>query len=428
MDKSDKKIDHSGSNNVSHNFNSDTHKELIRNNSRPVVLLFDSDGLSNYTCYLARGISKFRKVVLYGFSEDSYIVTGASLEKTIKFHYVKKWLPKGYSTLRGITRVFLLFFILFVTLTRTKYNIVHIQEHLPMFFFFIPLLKLRRKKIFWTLHDTEIFSPSKNIHGKLQVLFLKIVSQPNMMIKYSDAIMVHALSLKEQLINKKVDKNKMHVIPHFDYNYLREISSDNLTNFINNSNSCQNQNLLPKEYALFFGNIAPWKGIEVLIDAAKIVSNQIGDKFNLVIAGTPYEGYQSYFYNLIKEDHNHIHIVNRYIKSYEILSIIKDSRFLVLPYTENFQHSVSGVIPLAYTFSKPVIVSNLGTLSEYVENRKTGLIFESGNSEQLANCIMELIKNRDLCREMGQKANQKLLKEMSLELYCDRLNELYNNE
>jgi len=400
---------------------------VICEESEPLsrVLLFDSDGLSNYTSYLARGISKFRQVVLYSFSENSHIVTGASLQKNVKFQYIKKWLPKGYSTFKGIIRVILLFFILLITLTRNQYEIVHIQEHLPMFFFFIPILKLRHKKIFWTLHDTEIFIPSNNIHGKLQVLFLEIVSQPKIMIKWSDAIIVHALSLKEQLIEKKADQNKIHVIPHFDYNYLLENHSINFKNSINSSNSHRNQNLLPKEYALFFGNIAPWKGIDVLIDATKIVADNLGQKFNLVIAGTPYDGYHTYFNNLIKERNNCIKIINRYIESYEISGIIKGSRFLILPYTKNFQHSASGVIPLAYTFSKPVVVSSLEPLKEYVEHERTGLIFKCGDSKQLANCIIELLEDYSKCSEMGRNAHQKILREMSLERCCEVLNNLY---
>ena len=234
------------------------------------VLLFDSDGYSDYTCYLARGISKFRQVVLYSFSEKSPIITGASLEKNVKFQYIKKWLPKGYSTLKGIIRVILLFFILLMTLTRNKYEIVHIQQHLPMFFFFIPLLKMSHKKIFWTLHDTEIYIPSSNIHGKLQGLFLEIVSQPKIIMRWCDGIIVHAVSLKKQLIEKKVDQNKIHVIPHFDYNYLFENNFTNFSNSVDITNTSSDQSNLPNEYALFFGNIAPWKGMEVLIEASRI--------------------------------------------------------------------------------------------------------------------------------------------------------------
>ena len=119
----------------------------------------------------------------------------------------------------------------------------------------------------------------------------------------------------------------------------------------------------------------------------------------------------------------YIHILNRRIPYREIPNLFYGAKFLILPYIDASQ---SGVIPLAYTFSKPVIVSNVGSLSEYVDHGKTGLIFESGNTEQLANHIIDLIKNRDLCTEMGENANKKLLNDMSLELCCDRLNYLYN--
>jgi glycosyltransferase involved in cell wall biosynthesis len=390
------------------------------------VLLFDSEGLSNYTCYLARGISKFRQVILYSFAENSYIVTGAALEKNVKFKYIKKWLPKDYSTFKGIIRVIILFFILLNTLNRNQYDIVHIQEHLPMFFFFIPLLKLRGKKIFWTLHDTEIFIPSSNIHGKLQVLFSQIVSQPKIMMRWSDVIIVHAVSLKKQLIEKKVDQNKIHVIPHFDYNYLLENNSINTTNSNNSRNYSSNQNNLSKDYALFFGAIAPWKGIEVLIEATKIVIDNLGEKFNLVIAGTPYDGYRSYFNDLISEESKCIKLIKRWIESYEIPPIIKGSKFLILPYTERFNHSASGIIPLAYTFSKPVVVSSIEPLKEYVEHDRTGLIFKCGDSRQLANCIIELVQNHSKCSEMGRNAHEKMLREMSIERCCEVLNKLYN--
>ena len=188
----------------------------------------------------------------------------SALEKRIKFYYLKKRLPKGYSSLRGIIRVILLFFILITALTRNKYGIVHVQEHMPTFFLFIPLLKVRRRKIFWTLHDVEIFNPSEDIRGKLQVLFLKIVSQPALMARFADRIVVHASSLKEQLVSNRINQNKIIVIPHFDYGYLLDVNSGTTTKEI------LPNNMLPDGYSLFFGNIAPWKGVDTLINAAKI--------------------------------------------------------------------------------------------------------------------------------------------------------------
>jgi len=386
------------------------HHKFTQENQRKKpssVLLIDSEGLSNYTSYLARGLSLYCDVTLYGFSYQSYNITGASRQKQIKFYYLKKRLPKGYSALRGLARVFILFFILLNALFRTKYDVVHIQEHLPTFFLFIPMLKLRKKKICWTLHDVEIFSPTTGISGKMRLLFLRIVSQPCLMTKFAGNIIVHAESLKKQLVAKGVDENKIYVVRHFDYRYLLE---DNLlhTKF---------EEELSNNYVLFLGNIAPWKGVDVLIEAAKVVRTQVGKKFDLVIAGEPYEGYENipFFEGLDEKDYGYIKILRRYITSPEICGIISKSSFLVLPYNNTFQSSASGVVPLAYTFSKPVIVSNVPSLVEYVEHGKTGFIFETNNSGQLANYIIQLVDDSTKCLEMGKKAFQKMSEDMSLE-------------
>jgi len=123
---------------------------------------------------------------------------------------------------------------------------------------------------------------------------------------------------------------------------------------------------------------------------------------------------------------NYGNIIDRYITDPEIPELVRKSLCLVLPYNNLFRHSASGVIPLAYTFAKPVIVSNLTSLSEYVENNKTGLIFNVGDSKQLADCMVELIENNSKCVEMGKKAHEKMVNEMSLDLCCKVINNVYN--
>ena len=59
---------------------------LSSNKKTSTVLLIDNDGFSNYTCYFARGLSKYLNVILYGFSEESFQNTGAAKENGIKFH------------------------------------------------------------------------------------------------------------------------------------------------------------------------------------------------------------------------------------------------------------------------------------------------------------------------------------------------------
>ena len=60
------------------------------------------------------------------------------------------------------------------------------------------------------------------------------------------------------------------------------------------------------------------------------------------------------------------------------------SDLVVLPYKSATQ---SGIVPIAYHFNTPVVVSNVGGLPENVEDTKTGIICEP-NPESISNGIL----------------------------------------
>ena len=387
--------------------------ESLNNKKTKAILLIDSPGLSHYTSYLAYGLSKYRDIILYGFSSEEYNVTGAATQKRIKFYNIREKLSNESSTSKIILEPLVLFFILFKAFTKSGYDIVHVQGYLPIFFFFIPWLKLTRKKIFWTVHDVNFRTTNPGVRGKLDFAYTVTISEPSLLAKYADTIIVHGNLLKNQLFAKGTNDKKIHVIPHFDYGYL--------LNDRQQVNAKLTEENLHTDYVLFFGRIAPYKGLELLVNASRIVKMKMGHEFILLIAG---EGDISLLKNhMSDDDYAYIHILNKRVPYQEIPNLFKGAKFLILPYVDASQ---SGVIPLAYTFSKPVIVSNVGSLSEYVEHGKTGLIFEPSNTEQLSKYIVDLAKNSELCEQMGINANRKLLNEMSLELCCDKLNHLYN--
>jgi alpha-maltose-1-phosphate synthase len=375
--------------------------------TKSTVLLIDSGGLSHYTSYLAVGLSKYRNVILYGFSDEQYTLTGAAKEKGIKFYNMGKRLPKGDSLLASTIRPYLLFFPLLKGIATTNYDLVHIQGHSYLFFLFVPLLKLKRKPIYWTMHDVDFRPTSPGIRGRLESLQVRLLCQNPWLARKVNAIVVHGTKLKYALISRGISENKICVIPHLDYGYLLALSSK-----LDSDNSF--------EYVLLFGKIKPYKGVKILLEAARKVRKKLGNKFRLIIAG---KGSKTFLGSLLRtDDLEYIHVQNGYIPDIEIPKLFRNAKFLVLPYIDASQ---SGVVSLAYTFSKPVIVSNVGSIAEYVEHGITGLIFESGDTEQLSNYIEELVQNNDKCIEMGKNAYQKSKNEMSLERCSEVINELY---
>ena len=133
------------------------------------------------------------------------------------------------------------------------------------------------------------------------------------------------------------------------------------------------------EYLLFFGRIDKYKGIENLLKAYKKVSDKA---LQLVIAGG---GQFTEKEKELIENCNNLTVINRYISDCEMKWLLHHMDAAVLPYIEATQ---SGIIPLAYLFGKPVIVSNVPGLTQFVENGETGIIYTS--QEELEEAIVKM--------------------------------------
>jgi len=139
---------------------------------------------------------------------------------------------------------------------------------------------------------------------------------------------------------------------------------------------------------LFFGFIRKYKGLDLLLNAMKIIKNS---KFNiqnskLLIAGEFYEDRKAYDEQIEKLDLQESLILHTdFIPDSEVKYYLCAADVVVQPYKNATQ---SGVTPLAYHFEKPMIVTNVGGLPSLVPNNKVGLIAEP-NAESIAEKIID---------------------------------------
>jgi glycosyltransferase involved in cell wall biosynthesis len=158
---------------------------------------------------------------------------------------------------------------------------------------------------------------------------------------------------------------------------------------------------------LFFGNIAPYKGLDILVRALAELKKK-GTVPRLVIAGKVKESKWISHWESIErviEEHGLTgHIVRKieYIPDDEVEFYCKAADVLILPYRHIFQ---SGVLFLAYSFGLPVIAADVGSLRDDIIEGKTGFVFRAENSADLAEKITkyfdgDLYKNLEAHREM----------------------------
>lgn len=115
---------------------------------------------------------------------------------------------------------------------------------------------------------------------------------------------------------------------------------------------------------LFIGLIRPYKGIELLIEAVKSLPENFHNRVELKIVGKAHN--IDYLNKLLKlkEGLSNIQIVNKFLGYNEMVPLIQESDIGVLPYLTATQ---SGVPYLFAGLLKPLIVTNVGGLSEQID-------------------------------------------------------------
>jgi glycosyltransferase involved in cell wall biosynthesis len=128
---------------------------------------------------------------------------------------------------------------------------------------------------------------------------------------------------------------------------------------------------------LFFGFIRKYKGLDLLLEAVKILKDRYGDTPEmplLLIAGEFYgdaEVYNEQIDRLGIRDNLLLH--TDFIPDDEVRYYLSAADVVVQPYRQATQ---SGVTPLAYHFEVPMIVTNVGGLPELVPDGKVGIVAE----------------------------------------------------
>lgn len=138
---------------------------------------------------------------------------------------------------------------------------------------------------------------------------------------------------------------------------------------------------------LFFGFIRKYKGLDILLDAMKLIGdNNKAANIKLLIAGEFYEDRKSFDEQIIQlgiKDNLILH--THFISDDEVKYYLCATDVVVQPYRNATQ---SGVTPLAYHFEKPMIVTNVGGLPILVPDNKVGLVAEP-NATSIAQKIIE---------------------------------------
>ncbi len=139
---------------------------------------------------------------------------------------------------------------------------------------------------------------------------------------------------------------------------------------------------------LFFGFVRKYKGLAILLKALPAVIRQ--NDVTLLVAGEFWTDKKIYLDMIQDIGISHVvRIADKYVPNEEISTYFAAADLVVQPY---LSASGSGVCQLAYGLGRPVIATNVGSLSEVIKDRTNGRIVPPGDPGALAEAIVESLQ------------------------------------
>jgi glycosyltransferase involved in cell wall biosynthesis len=145
--------------------------------------------------------------------------------------------------------------------------------------------------------------------------------------------------------------------------------------------------------ALFFGRLEAYKGLGVLVEAARRMVSTERQPCQVIIAG------QGALDRFVSERlPPNVELRNRLISDDEGVELFARCGLVVLPYVEATQ---SAQVAAAHAFRKPVIVTRVGALPEYVVDGETGWVVPPNDPEALADALQLALGDLAQLERMG---------------------------
>jgi glycosyltransferase involved in cell wall biosynthesis len=357
-----------------------------------VALSCQNGGMLHYASQLANSLASQAEVHFFTPPKpelDAYLIPGVTQHPLLQLSYpghpLRSWSRQLNPLIHGRNAQ---------RIRSVRPDVIHIVTAHPANCLLMPLLG--RIPVCFTLHDPSAH-PGESTPLK-DVLMQRTIAM-------SDRLVVHGEALRTELQDRNVPAARISVIPHGDYGFLRRHAGD----------------IAEEPLILCFGRFSPYKGMEVLCRAERLLGDRLGE-YEVCVAG---EGDAGLFTSEIGPS-GRVRVINRFISDEEVAHLFQRARLVVLPYT---QASQSGVLAIAQAFGKAAIVTDVGGLPEAVGFGKAGLIVPPNDAPALAEAIAHAWGDPALRQRLGsaglarveQEIGWPIVSQQHLTLYHDMI-------
>ena len=320
---------------------------------------------------------------------------------------IKKISRKSYwSPAEFILYPKLIFIVLQIAFISKKYDLIYANSQ-KSFIMASLAAKITRKPIIWHLRDilSEEHFSKRNI--KLMI---------NLANKFADKVIANSSATAKAFI-KQGGKEKLVEVVYSGIDLKPFLSSQN-----KNRELLKELNLRNNPVVGAFSRLARWKGQHILIEALTFLPN-----VHAIILGGPLFGSRNYEERIKKlarelDLSDRVHFLGHQENIPAYMAICD-----IVIHTSITPEPFGRIIVEGMLSKKPIIATNLGGVTEIIDQNLNGILIEPNDPKLLADKIQYLLENKKIAQEISNKGYQKAISNFTSESTNRTIDKIVNS-
>ncbi|MEM2138612.1 MAG: glycosyltransferase family 4 protein [Candidatus Woesearchaeota archaeon] len=200
-----------------------------------------------------------------------------------------------------------------------------------------------------------------------------------------------------------------------------------------------------EKYALFVGRIEEEKGILYAIKAFEKIQNEKNEteknkivknekkrnkklnnfNYKLKIVGKSHSGYIKELINYVEKNNiKNVEFLGEKTQD-ELSNLYKNASFLIMP--NIWYENMPNVVLEAFSFKKPVVASNIGSMREIVIDNYNGFLVNPKDYDAIYEKALLLFEDDKLNKKLGKNAYNDSIEKYNPETHYNKLIDIFNN-
>jgi len=297
---------------------------------------------------------------------------------------------------------------------------VIITESPPLFLGFSGFILAKFKKAKFIFNISDLWPESAIKLGVLHnKLFIKMsVWLEEFCYKKAAAVTCQTQGIVDDIVNRGFDKNKIHLLTNgVDTKLFKKENRDE---------DFRREIGIESKFALCYAGIhGIAQGLQVIIDAAEIVKNEVNIQFIFVGDGPEKQD----LINLVKEKGlNNVTFLPLQPKT-NMPKIVAsmDAAIIPLRKLELFKGALPSKMFETLASEIPIILPVQGEAAKLINNANAGIVVEPENSKEIAEAVLKLYNDIELRNELGQNGREYVMENYARENITRKLEKILMN-